>query len=356
MEPSCRDTSSWIPGVVKGKLGTKLYVDLADPEDSKSFENGIQTLIQEIKLITGHNSTQDTFDVNAMSSASDTNISKAKIGPGASSDDIKIGTKAIECLGFMAFSEPLRSMMESTDVLEFITALFDYEGTKVHAGKLLINVYGPLVDLKGGDVDTLERYNRARQLMHSQDCIDLIFSGLNESFQTAHCNHSTFSNALELSLIEIRNLSMCEEFREQIIVTVGEILVEILVEGHHFLTKLLNIHKILATETILHCALTESLRPSLESLGAKGALQVAFEGVTEADKNSTIDNDNSQLKYLLRQALDTFEGFLNGKDGVSMFGPVWFKKFVDNSSPQHGKSLGNTNLTTLSSIEFNIVQ
>jgi len=37
LEPSCRDTSKWAAGIVKGKLGTKLYIDLSGNENEESF-------------------------------------------------------------------------------------------------------------------------------------------------------------------------------------------------------------------------------------------------------------------------------------------------------------------------------
>ena len=49
MEPSCRNTSQW-PGVVGGKLGGILYVDL-NSDDEADFNSGMEHLISELKLI-----------------------------------------------------------------------------------------------------------------------------------------------------------------------------------------------------------------------------------------------------------------------------------------------------------------
>jgi len=48
MEPSLRDPRQW-EGVVGGKLGGKLYVDLAD--DGAQFERGIERLLAEMRAV-----------------------------------------------------------------------------------------------------------------------------------------------------------------------------------------------------------------------------------------------------------------------------------------------------------------
>ena len=53
MEPRCRDTSKWTVGLVKGKLGTKLYIDLSENEGHESYVEGICRLVREIENITG---------------------------------------------------------------------------------------------------------------------------------------------------------------------------------------------------------------------------------------------------------------------------------------------------------------
>ena len=47
MEPRCRSPGDWPNGTVRGKLGPKLYVDLAD--DGASFDRGIERLIAELR-------------------------------------------------------------------------------------------------------------------------------------------------------------------------------------------------------------------------------------------------------------------------------------------------------------------
>ena len=47
MEPSCRSPGNWPNGTVRGKLGLKLYVDLAD--DGAGFDRGIERLIAELR-------------------------------------------------------------------------------------------------------------------------------------------------------------------------------------------------------------------------------------------------------------------------------------------------------------------
>ena len=47
MEPRCRSPGNWPKGTVRGKLGPKLYLDLAD--DGAGFDRGIERLITELR-------------------------------------------------------------------------------------------------------------------------------------------------------------------------------------------------------------------------------------------------------------------------------------------------------------------
>eukprot|EP00966_Prymnesium_polylepis_P280331 6477347-Prymnesium_polylepis.1 len=48
MEPEMRDTKQWV-GVVGGKLGLSLYVDLSADEDDEHFTSGVERLAREIR-------------------------------------------------------------------------------------------------------------------------------------------------------------------------------------------------------------------------------------------------------------------------------------------------------------------
>ena len=49
MEPECRNPALWT-GVVGGKLGGMLYIDLSD-EDQRRFDEGVEKLAAEIRSL-----------------------------------------------------------------------------------------------------------------------------------------------------------------------------------------------------------------------------------------------------------------------------------------------------------------
>ena len=51
MEPRMRNPAAWPNGTVKGKLGPKLYVDLA--EDGASFQGKVAEIAKEVRTVTG---------------------------------------------------------------------------------------------------------------------------------------------------------------------------------------------------------------------------------------------------------------------------------------------------------------
>lgn len=62
MEPRCRSVSDWPAGSVKGKLCTKLFIDLTDDDDDK-FGAGVRKLIDELAAMTGKQPIADAGDV-----------------------------------------------------------------------------------------------------------------------------------------------------------------------------------------------------------------------------------------------------------------------------------------------------
>ena len=58
MEQGCHDTASW-NGVVGMRLGSSLYIDLADCEGSEKFERGMHMLEREIRKRTSQGDDHD---------------------------------------------------------------------------------------------------------------------------------------------------------------------------------------------------------------------------------------------------------------------------------------------------------
>ena len=49
MEPNCLNPKKWPSGTVKGKLATKLYVNLSSDSDDDKLSEGCQSLIREVE-------------------------------------------------------------------------------------------------------------------------------------------------------------------------------------------------------------------------------------------------------------------------------------------------------------------
>jgi len=69
MEPGLRDARDWPAGTVRGKIGTKLYVDLS--MDTSEWKNGLQHLVRELSEVTHKRPTPKSLTAERPQSVAD---------------------------------------------------------------------------------------------------------------------------------------------------------------------------------------------------------------------------------------------------------------------------------------------
>jgi hypothetical protein len=191
LEPSCRDTSKWAAGVVKGKLGTKLYIDLSANEDDDSFHEGITKLLREISTLTGKTYGDKPIVERAKGAGgrSTGESSKLKYKDVAySTNDLKIASEAMTLLYCLSLSESNRSAFESIgdQLISYMEYLCESKvlGSPNFQGlAILANVYGPYIDLPVHSDDTIVRNNRVRECLKSYDYFNVVY-GLTKQYRS----------------------------------------------------------------------------------------------------------------------------------------------------------------------------
>ena len=129
-----RSTGKWTAGVVKGKLGSKLYVNLSDDVDTPGFADGFEALLSEVKTLTGC-----TLAPKPLAASPELQVQSAV---GTNDTELDVGRAALKLMLILSESEPLRTAVErvlTTDMLANI--IENSPDDRITALMLLANVY-----------------------------------------------------------------------------------------------------------------------------------------------------------------------------------------------------------------------
>jgi hypothetical protein len=329
MEPECRDTSSWLAGTVKGKLGTKLYIDLADEEGKDSYQAGLDRLINEIEILSGRK-----FDGAPTASTSTGNSlvgGGANIGGGGknsptlvrqssserravgliSQKDINVGYAALRFLKYLSLAEPLRLMLASKEMLQAVHFIFDrHVAYRQECINIISNIYAPIIDLQGLEPEMSSRCELAQSLILKDNFISsMLIPSLKESLRVAKCSFDGFKN-VDYYLSVVLNLSMCDKFRIVLLEShILEILSLVHIEGSENLEKTSNSTKSIVSEIFMHIAFNKDLRQKIIEFEIEKVLEITLLTVQE---DSDVEEDSS-LWYSTKRALDVLRGKIDNK-------------------------------------------
>lgn len=330
LEPSCRDTSKWAAGVVKGKLGTKLYIDLSANEDDDSFSEGITKLLREISALTGKTFGERSITENAKGAGE---TSKRKYKDVAHSfNDIKIATEAIQLLFWLSLSESNRTAFErmGDQLVSYIEYLCESRllgpGQDFFSISILANVYGQYIDLPLTE-DATVRNKRIRECLKNYDHFNLVYKANKYGGKSSKTDKNELFD-LHACFICISYLAYIEEFRShELISAFIEDIIRIVNEGSESLIRMESVHKITACEILTRCCKSDECRKLMISLGAEKLVRSINASVKANDENE----DNARLWFSSKQTIDALSGY---SDASSEASSNWFKasQLIQNGS------------------------
>jgi len=335
IEPSCRDTSKWASGVVKGKLGTKLYIDLSANEDEESFPEGVSKLLREISTLTGKTFGERTIKAENSHIGADARTvgdsSKLKYKDVAySSNDIKISTEALSLLYWLSLSESNRTAFERigdplVSYMVYICESGVLGSPNFKSLAILANVYGPV--LSGHTDDVVRRNKMIRECLKTYDYFNILYGNMKQAGIDSKSDKEQLL-VLHGYFICISNLAYIEEFRNhEIISSYIEDLIRIVNEGNESLVRMEAIQKLTACEILTRCCKSDECRKLMISLGAEKLAKSINASVRADDENE----DNARLWFSSKQTIEALSGKL---DASSVTSSSWFKtsQLIQNGS------------------------
>lgn len=305
LEPSCRDTSKWAAGVVKGKLGTKLYIDLSANEDDDSFLDGITKLLREVSVVAGK-----SFDAKEKTVA--TSNSKSRYRDVAySKNDVEIGRAAQQVLYRLSLSESNRSTLESIELLFPYTEYFcesqvlGFPNLVIMA--VLANVFAPQIDLTSHTEGISKRNTRVLEVLNKFDYYNVLYEAMSSCAQEVGINDAK-QDIFETYLTCVSNLSHLEDFRcHKIASAFIEVVLRALIQGDESLVRLKAVHKIVACEIFSRCCQSDDCRKVMIQLGVDKLVKSISALLKANDENE----DNARLWFSSKQALNALLGQLD---------------------------------------------
>ena len=228
LEPQCKDTFRWSAGVVQGKLGSKLYVNLSDDEDQPGFQAGIEQLLQELATVTGRTFATGGGTASASSDGADAQAAAASDDPTAASPeaaamvtkgvDDETGDGALRLLIELSKAEPLRVALDSDQLLDALEFLIEREKDtrREQAIELLINVFAANLGVdssEGGGNPALERDRRVLDLLSKHAAHDLVLNRLTRGVSNIYVGNDQI--AMRSALITARRMAASQVLDER---------------------------------------------------------------------------------------------------------------------------------------------
>ena len=339
MEPRCCQTAKWtagayalrtlahalslpiqrrFAGVVKGKLGSKLYVNLADEVGSEGFTNGVQRLVQEVATLVGRELTPLATGVQQAEATSLPNDRRAEVAApaeavGTYDTELPVARAALELLLVLSAEEPLRIALQAAAPLELLETLIERSPSDRPSALLLLAcVHAPRLDLKEGHnpADECAYAGIAERVIALLDRFAVekeVLRNLSEALRNSRqgCGHLP---SLRRNLAAVRGLASSSS-RAARLVDAGapSKLRQLLFEGPQGTEPATASDLATAADALCHCAYSCELRQELKAADIEGALQAVL-ACLPADDDS---EGAGRLRQATKQALTALAGELD---------------------------------------------
>ena len=335
MEPQCRQVSSWEPGTVKLKLGSKLYVSLVADDDDDEYEDGFNRLLQEIETVTGRKRTvnahvQHNSSFNKQLETLNGQTKECRDGneeTDETNDGLGVGNAALALMATLSQAEPLRAAIESVnplDAMEYIC--LKYPGYRCTALRILANVYSTSVamDLTSPDRpghnhphDQKARVikDKVINLFDKFEIEEAVVRDLDDSLH--YLRHQNNTRFLERDLSVALSLATIPYQRKKLVKAgLGAKLVQVFTEATQHPVGANDAHLALACDIVFRLSLSSELRPALKEGKLEKVLTGAFNKVEREPEEQRTEN-----MVRLLQSSDQALQALNGRLDKSLTNP-----------------------------------
>lgn len=301
-------------GVVKGKLGSKLYVNLADEVGSSAFADGIKRLVQEVAALVGRELVAPAAAAGKAAEAAhlggDRRAPEAPEAIGTHDAELPVARAALKLLLVLATEEPLRLALQAAAPLELLESAIERSPSdRPDALLLLACVHAPRLDLAEG-LDTADAANCKERVLALLDRFafeEEALRGLTESLRHMR-THTGHLQSLRRHLAAMRGLASSAGRAVRLVdAGVPSKLRQLLLEGMLAAEPATASDLGAAADVLCRCAYTSGLRPKLKAAGVEGALHTVLASLPTDD-----DSDGAgRLRHGTKMALAALAGELD---------------------------------------------
>jgi hypothetical protein len=306
-------------GVVKGKLGSKLYVNLADDVGTEAFTDGIKRLVQELATLVGHAFVPPATrsePVEIVSVCDDVPAASETVG--TDDAELPVARAALELLLVLATEEPLRLALQAAAPLGLLESIIERSPTDRPTALLLLAcVHAPRLELAEG-LDATDADNSKERVLALLDRFAIegeVLRALTEAMRLMRWGEEEQLGILRHNLAAVRGLASSSSRAAKLVdAGVPSKLRQLLLEGTLGAEKATLSDLATAADALCRCAYSSGLRAQLKVAGVESALHTVLAGLPTDD-----DSDGAgRLRQATKQALTAIAGELDATPSKEM--------------------------------------
>jgi hypothetical protein len=318
-------------GVVKGKLGSKLYVNLADDVGTEAFTDGIKRLVQELATLVGREFVPlaTGSKLAEVASVCDVHLPAAPETAGTDDSELPVARAALELLLVLATEEPLRLALQAAAPLELLESIVERSPTDRPTALLLLAcVHAPRLELAEGP-DAIGADNSKERVLTLLDRFAMeeeVLRALTEAMRVMRWGPEFFSEqlgTLRQNLAAVRGLASSSSRAAKLVdAGVPSKLRQLLLEGMLGAEKATLLDLATAADALCRCAYSSGLRAKLKVAGVESALHTVLAGLPTDD-----DSDGAgRLRQATKQALTALAGELDATPSKKEMSLMWINQ------------------------------